>query len=116
MKLKQVMIFVKDLAAMERFYTDVLGFHPVEASRVPTWMEFAEGLALHAVPEEIACEIVIASPPEVRDETPMKPIFVTDDLESTCDRLEAADVPVKRYAWGADFVDPEGNVFHIGRA
>jgi catechol 2,3-dioxygenase-like lactoylglutathione lyase family enzyme len=116
LRLKQILLFVKDLAAVESFYTNTLGLHPIEQSRAPGWLEFAEGLALHAIPEQIANEIVISSPPEVREETPLKPIFQTDDFDSSCARLEAAGVPVKRYDWGAaDCVDPEGNVFQICR-
>lgn len=114
MKLKQVMIFVKDFTALEDFYTGVLGLHPIEATRSEGWLEFSEGLALHAIPEHIARDIVIASPPELRDETPFKPIFQTEDLQAACARLQESGVTVKRYDRGsADCVDPEGNIFQI---
>ncbi len=114
MKLKQVMLFVKDLHSVETFYTDLVGFHPIESTRSAGWVEFVEGLSLHAIPDEYASEIVIASPPEVREETPWKPIFIADELEAICAKLEAAGVCLKRYRWGAaDCVDPEGNVLQI---
>jgi catechol 2,3-dioxygenase-like lactoylglutathione lyase family enzyme len=116
MKLKQVMLYVKDFPALVDFYTKALDLHPVEATRSEGWIEFAEGFALHAIPEPIAKDIDIASPPLVREETPFKPIFQAGDLEATCSRVEAMGVPVQRYAWGAaDCVDPEGNVFQICR-
>ena len=75
-------------------------------------------LVIHAIPQAYAARISVANPPQLREETPLKPIFVVESLEAV--RL-AAEVtggslqPTHR-AWqynGAivlDGSDPEGNV------
>lgn len=57
MGLYGVMLFVKDLPRMTSFYRDVVGLPPVEATRLPDWVEFASdgaGFSLHAIPPSIA--------------------------------------------------------------
>ncbi len=118
MKLKTALIYAKDLDRMATFYGDVLGLELIADTRTVGWVEFETGgarLALHAIPAAIAAQIEIASPPEPREETPIKLIFAVDDLDATCARLVALGVPLTRRPWGAaDGLDPEGNVFQIG--
>ena len=117
MKLKHAMLYVKDFAGMSEFYGSQLGLTAIPETRSQGWIEFAEGLALHAIPPHIADGIVIASPPEPREETPIKLIFRVDDLDAIAAKLEAAGVALMRRPWGAvDCVDPEGNIFQLSRA
>ena len=117
MKLKTALIYVKDLDRMAAFYNRVLGLKPVNETRTDTWVEFEAGgarLALHAIPTAIAELIEIASPPEAREDMPIKLIFAVEDLDAECDSLSSSGVPLTRRPWGAaDGLDPEGNVFQI---
>jgi catechol 2,3-dioxygenase-like lactoylglutathione lyase family enzyme len=120
MRLDQAMLFVKDLDGMSAFYRDVIGFRPIEETRLDDWVEFdtgGAGLALHAIPRHIAEGIQIASPPTPREAGACKLIFAVDDLDGELARLEARGVTLLRRPWGGrDAVDPEGNVLGFRQA
>ena len=111
------MIYVKDFPALAAFYIDVLRLKPIEGTRSESWVEFDAGavrLALHAIPAHIAAGIEIASPPQAREDTPIKLIFEVDDPDAERLRLEALGVIVLPRPWGGlDFLDPEGNIFSL---
>jgi catechol 2,3-dioxygenase-like lactoylglutathione lyase family enzyme len=118
MKLRRVMIFAKDMARMTAFYRDGLGLRLIPESRQEDWVELEAGgcsLALHAIPIGISKDIVIASPPEARDDTPMKLVFETPDLEAARSHLlsQGAVMHEPRSSGACDGLDPEGNVFQI---
>jgi catechol 2,3-dioxygenase-like lactoylglutathione lyase family enzyme len=122
MKLRNAMIFVVDLPRMLAFYRDGLGLVPrldpaMELATV-RWVELSAGpcaLALHAIPAEIARGIAISSPPQAREDTPLKLIFEADDLEKARAHLVSCGATMGEPSpWGScDGVDPEGNVFQI---
>lgn len=69
---------------------------------------------MHAIPPEVAADIEIASPPEVREDTPIKLLFTVADPVQAAARLERLGAMVLRRPWGGvDVVDPEGNVFGL---
>lgn len=68
------MIDVKDLPSMAAFYSAVLGLKTV--TRTETWLAFKEGVALHAIPPQIAAEIEILSPLVAREESPVKLVLL----------------------------------------
>lgn len=117
MRLHGAMLYVKDLALLAAFYEQVLEVEPAVASRTETWLEFDLGgaiFALHAIPAHISRDIVIVSPPEVREETPIKLRFAVSDVAAHCRRLQAAGVQGELRPRGVvDCVDPEGNVFQL---
>ena len=114
MLLKRAMLFVKDFPAMARFYGDVLGLNPIAETRTDTWIEFETGFALHAIPPHIAEGIEILSPPQPRENHPIKLAFAVDDLTSECERLESLGVKILQTPWGTcDAVDPEGNILQL---
>ena len=80
----------------------------------------AEGarLALHAIPPEMASQIEITDPPEMRSETPIKLIFRTGGLDEVCSRLQSLGgaVLAPRPPGSRDAVDPEENVLKLERA
>ena len=102
---------------MAAFYGETLGLRSIAETRTDSWVEFDGGgasLALHAIPPEIAGGIEIATPPRVREENPLKLVFVVEDVKCERARLAALGIPMMARAWGAcDGVDPEGNVFQI---
>lgn len=117
MRLKQAILFVKDLPRMTAFYTEVLQTEPNSETRTGSWVVFEAGalsFALHAVPAQIAEQIEIPSPPAPRDAVPVKLIFEAEDVSAESRRLGALGVTIRERPWGAfDAVDPEGNIFTI---
>ena len=112
------MIFAKDMARMTAFYGDGLGLRLIPETRADDWVEFEAGgclVALHAIPIAISKDIVITRPPEPRDETPMKLVFETPDLEATRSHLLSHGAVMRelRRSGVCDGLDPEGNVFQI---
>ncbi len=105
---------------MAGFYGDTLGLKAIDSTRTESWVEFDTGgivLGLHAIPSHIADQIEITSPPQVREETPIKLVFAVADVKAEFERLSALDVVVTLRPWGTcDGVDPEGNVFQICNA
>jgi catechol 2,3-dioxygenase-like lactoylglutathione lyase family enzyme len=111
------MLYVKDLLRMAAFYETALGLKPIPETRQETWVEFDAGgsrFALHAIPAAIAAEIEISSPPEPREENPLKLIFEVEDLAAHAKRLRALGFTILERPWGTfDGIDPEGNVFQL---
>lgn len=120
MRLRGPVVFVNDLERMTRFYADGIGLVVLAERNQPGWVELDAGdttLGLHAIPDEIARQIQISSPPEARSETPIKLLFETADLAQARTHLTAhGAVMFEPSAWGScDGLDPEGNVFQIVR-
>ncbi len=114
MQLRGAILFVKDLERMTAFYADTLGIKILPETRTNSWVAFETGFGLHAIPPHIAEDITITTPPQVREETPIKLIFDVTELPQEVTRLQAAGVSVTLKPWGAaDGIDPEGNVFQL---
>ena len=118
--LQTAMIFMKDLAAMTRFYRDGLGLAVIEARATATWVPLDAGgveLGLHAIPDEIAQDIAIAMPPVPREDTPIKLVFAVADLDAARAHLIAHGASMQEPRWGGcDGCDQESNVFRIATA
>jgi predicted enzyme related to lactoylglutathione lyase len=117
-----VVIYAKDIDKVSAFYAAVsdLAVTLVEPGRV----ELAGGgfeLVIIAIPEHIAVDIEIADPPQRREETPIKPIFVVHSIAAA--RAVAGvhggviDSPEREWelphARVCDGHDPEGNVIQL---
>ena len=118
MKLQRAILFAKDMKRMTAFYRDALGLRPLPEKSSEGWVEFeagGAGLALHAIPDQIAQGIEILNPPRAREETPIKLVFQVDDLEAARAHLTAQGATMfkPRARSSCDGVDPEGNVFQI---
>ena len=113
MQLAGAMVFVVDLAAMEAFYRDAVGFVPVEDTRLDDWVEFDTGetrFALHA----IAASMGATASPAPREKAGCKLILTVADLTAARERLVAAGATILDRPWGGwDFADPEGNVVGV---
>jgi catechol 2,3-dioxygenase-like lactoylglutathione lyase family enzyme len=112
------MIFAKDLDRMTAFYRDGIGLRFIAERSNESWAEFeagGAGLALHAIPAQIAESIEISVPPKARTTTPIKLVFEAADLEAARAHLTAhGAVMSEPSTWGScDGLDPEGNVFQI---
>ena len=115
-------VYAKEARRLAGFYAEVLGLETVEEGATFVLLA-AEGLELAVVqaPPEIADAIVLATPPAVREDTPIKLSFLVDDLErvrSVVDRL-GGGLAATEAAWSwrghlhLDGWDPEGNVFQL---
>ncbi len=118
MQLRRAILFVKDMPRMTDFYRDALAMRITSGSLDEGWVELdagGSGLALHAIPPEIARAIEISDPPAARSDVPLKLVFETDDVAAARNRLaQHGAVTREPRSWGAcDCVDPEGNVFQI---
>jgi predicted enzyme related to lactoylglutathione lyase len=120
MQLRHALIFAVDLPRMIAFYRDGVGLRLRTERLSKTWAEFEAGtggLALHAIPAEIARDIAIADPPLPRSATPIKLVFETADLDTARERVLAhgGALLLARGTGAIDCLDPEGNVFQIAR-
>lgn len=114
LRLAMTMIFVKDLAKMSEFYTNVMGLVPIAAKRWDNYVEFESGFGLHQIPKEIAANIEISDPPKAREKAPAKFFFGAANAAAEEARLRSLGVPEIKRPWGStDWLDPEGNVFTI---
>jgi len=121
MQLRSAMLYVKNLEQMKRFYGDLLKLEPANENCTDEWVTFDSGAVrfmLHAIPAEIAARIEITSPPEPREDEPVKLIFEVKDVERERERLESLGIQIVRRLWqrtgeACDVVDPEGNVFQL---
>ena len=121
MQLRSAMHYVKNLEQMKRFYGDLLKLEPANENCTDEWVTFDSGAVrfmLHAIPAEIAARIEITSPPEPREDEPVKLIFEVKDVERERERLESLGIQIVRRLWqrtgeACDVVDPEGNVFQL---
>jgi catechol 2,3-dioxygenase-like lactoylglutathione lyase family enzyme len=115
MRLNRAMIYVSDVPRMTAFYAGTLGLKPIEETREDGYVEFKTGsstFALHAIVGVEPCKI--ASPPKLREMSPVKLSFEVEDVASEVKRLEALGVTIVRRPWGShEVVDPEGNIFGI---
>ena len=121
MQLCRAILYVKDLERMRNFSSEMLGAKPTNQQSTDAWADFKTGgarLALHVIPAEMASTIEIKSPPNPREQNPVKLIFEVSDVASERARLESLGSQILRRPWqrtgeAFDAVDPEGNVFQI---
>jgi predicted enzyme related to lactoylglutathione lyase len=117
-----VVLYAKDLGRLRDFYVAVLGLqaHDATPSRIAL-QAGAYQLTLIAIPARLASDIIIKTPPALREETPIKLVFRVPTL---------AEALAQVAAWGgvvlpddthwrdgeevvADVGDPEGNVVQL---
>ena len=117
-----LVVYAKDRDAVACFYAAELGLEAVDQSAEDDDFVILAGpgveLTVVRIPESIAAGIAIASPPEVREDTPFKPSFLVPSLAaaraaalSAGGRLqpEASEWRFRGYVQ-VDGLDPEGNV------
>jgi predicted enzyme related to lactoylglutathione lyase len=120
-RLAHAFLFTCDIERMAEFYAAVFGLRREDSADAGFLMMRGTGgadLALHQVPERIAAQITIETPPQWRDDTAYKICFETDDLAALRGAiLEHGGQAKEPWSWeGTEFcecTDPEGNVVQI---
>ena len=124
MKTLHTVVYAVDLARVAAFYESVLGWPRVENTQSFVLLDGgACELSVVQVPPDVAAGIVLAEPPAVREETPIKLSFAVTDFEAARQAADAGGGRLKptdtAWAWRGclhlDGVDPEGNVFQLRR-
>ena len=119
-----LVVFAKNKKRVSAFYRQTLGLLAVEEKPSHDLLQ-GPGIeiVIHTIPRKIAADIQITRPPQVREETPLKPTFVVHDLDTVRAAAQATGGWLKplEQAWqirGAtvlDGHDPEGNVVQFKR-
>jgi predicted enzyme related to lactoylglutathione lyase len=113
-------IYACDKDRLVRFYEAIAGMTRLNDAEEMAVLESADfQLLIHRIPPHIAADIVIASPPERREDSALKFFFTVPSLEAaraSAARLGGA-VDAGHYE-GPGFrvcnaIDPEGNVFQV---
>ncbi|WP_090132388.1 hypothetical protein [Limnohabitans sp. Rim11] len=117
--LQGLVIFAKNKEKVSAFYQQALSLKLEESDKTHDLL-VGQGheVVIHAISKTYANSIEIASPPVPRDETPMKPTFVVEDLEVVRAAAIATGGHLKplKQAWRfrgfvvLDGWDPEGNI------
>jgi predicted enzyme related to lactoylglutathione lyase len=122
---QSVVIFARNKRRVSAFYRQTLGLVAAEeASSHDLLQGPGIEIVIHAIPRKFAASIVITKPPQVREDTPIKPVFWVPDLSAVRNAAESTGGFLKpiEAAWlirGAtvlDGWDPEGNVLQFKQA
>jgi len=117
-----VAIYAKDARRLASFYAEVLGLARAEEGATFVLLTAAGiELAIVQAPPTIAEAIVVAEPPVVREDTPVKLSFIVDDVEEVRPVVAGLGgglaAPDAAWSWRGqlhlDGWDPEGNVFQL---
>jgi predicted enzyme related to lactoylglutathione lyase len=120
-----LVVFAKSKPRVSAFYRQTLRLDVVESD---TTHDLLRGhgyeVVVHAIPRRVAAGIVIADPPEPREETPFKPTFVVPSLDDVRVAAQATGgfLKPRAGAWHfrghevLDGWDPEGNVVQFKQA
>ena len=115
-------IYAKNVETLSAFYQTVLSMTTVETSESHHVLSNGSiELVIHGIPENIADNISISEPPDLRISTAIKPAFVVASLEKVrqaCEKTNgglqpASNVWTFRGASVIDGWDPEGNVIQF---
>jgi len=117
-----VAIYSADVQRLTEFYAGVLGLEVVERDDGYVVLSGGAGeVSIVAVPAPIADTIVVARPPELREEAPIKPVFAVASLATAAADAAALGGGTKPMAAAWEFrgmkrldgFDPEGNVLQL---
>ena len=120
--LPSAVVFAKDVPGLAAFYRALLDLSDKAADADHVVLE-GEGfqLVIHGIPAAVALAIEITTPPEVREETPIKLCWQVLSLADARQQARALGgglgAPDREWAWrhfrACDGFDPEGNVFQL---
>ncbi|MBR0775160.1 hypothetical protein JQ625_09980 [Bradyrhizobium diazoefficiens] len=115
-------LYAKDLGRLAQFYAEVAGIElqVIEKGFAVLGTKPSQFVIVR-IPKRIADQISIEAPPEVREETPIKPVFAVEDIARARARAAAlggaVDAASREWEFEGEAVcdghDPEGNVFQL---
>ena len=118
-------LFAKDVRKLANFYATVFDMEISEEEQTHELLTI-EGfeLVIHGIPQAVARQIEISSPPIVREDSAMKICLPVESLADARRIVEAngGQLAAKSKEWEArgfracDGYDPEGNVFQARQA
>ena len=118
--MSSLVLFSVDLRRMATFYEAILGATPsYEPSGDIRLVNDREEILIHSVPEKIAKNIDISTPPKPRDGSAIKPVFDVDSLVAALEsvRTNGGVVTPRTFSLEGltrhDVLDPEGNVIQL---
>jgi predicted enzyme related to lactoylglutathione lyase len=117
-----LLIFAKDINKLASFYTELLDAEIT--NRDDGYITLYQGgveIIVHALPPQISDTIKLSVPPEVREESAIKPIFVVKSIEQCRQAAKqnggSINGPDKEFEFlgyrYCDGVDAEGNVIQL---
>lgn len=113
-------VFAKDSERIAKFYESVAGMarlHQGDDMLVLASPDIQ--LLIHTIPDHIARDIAITSPPQKREDTALKFFFTVPSLDQARSTAQRLGGDVFHENWrGPGFIvcnamDPEGNVFQV---
>jgi catechol 2,3-dioxygenase-like lactoylglutathione lyase family enzyme len=115
-----LVIFSVDVSRLARFYEDVLGVKPLsEASGDIRLGGNREEVLIHSIPDAIATDIEISTPPASRSGSALKPVFDVTSLDFALDAVQSAggEVTDRTFSFDGltrhDVLDPDGNIIQL---
>lgn len=115
-----LVIFSVDIGRLATFYENVLGAEPHhEPSDDVRLVDDRDEVLIHSIPKRVAEAIEIGTPPSPRTDSPIKPIFDVDSLETALEsvRLNGGVVTDRTFTVDGltrhDVLDPDGNVIQL---
>lgn len=118
-----IFIYAKDPDRLAAFYETVLGMTAAHRTDEMSVLRSPDlQLIVHAMPPHVAAQVVITTPPQLRDSAAIKFFATVESLAAAQDRAHALGGQVFTEQWrGPGFVvrnasDPEGNIFQLREA
>jgi predicted enzyme related to lactoylglutathione lyase len=113
-------VYAQDLVQLASFYEAVAGMSKLHEDGELIVLQSPDiQLLVHQIPQHIAADVVISSPPQRREETALKFFFTVPSLSEARVTASRLGGEVFNENWkGPGFVvcnamDPEGNVFQV---
>ncbi len=113
-------IFAIDMERLARFYASLLAMTRLDADADHAVLSDDDfELVIHAIPAQYAADIVIASPPEPREETPIKLVWTVESLDRCAEHAASTGGRLFEQTWHwrgfrlRNGCDPEGNIFQL---
>ncbi len=121
-----LVIFAVNVKAVATFYEAVFGLSPApdpgDSKKDLRLRNETDEILIHSVPSRIAITISLMSPPQLRDECAMKPVFDVASLTNSLAQvpLNGGVITDRTFTLNGvtrhDVADPEGNIVQIRSA